>query len=131
MSVTYIVVLVVVIWLASAFYGGGLPKKYRLRKCMGKYWKSAFPNSSKDDIREFLILFTDAFAFSTKDKLNFSPSDKILDIYHELYPTKWMADSLEVETLATDIENKYSFNFNKLWHENLTLGELFSIVKNT
>jgi propanediol dehydratase small subunit len=131
MSVTYIVILGIVIFLASAFYVDGLPKKYRLRKCMGKYWKSEFPNSSKKDIREFLILFTDAFAFSNKDKLNFAPNDKIYDIYTALYPSKWMADSLELETLAIDIENQYSLCFNELWSEDLTLGELFSRIKNT
>jgi hypothetical protein len=131
MSVTYIVILGIVIFLASAFYVDGLPKKYRLRKCMGKHWKSEFPNSSKKEIREFLILFTDAFAFSNNDKLNFSPDDKIYDIYSELYPSKFGVDSLELETLAIDIENQYSLCFNELWSEDLTLGELFSRIKNT
>lgn len=128
MSVTFIIIFV--IFLVSAFYVDGLPKEYRLRKCMGKYWKSIFPSSSKEDIREFLILFTDAFAFSNKDKLSFTPNDKIYDIYTALYPSKWMADSLEIETLARDIENKYHINFIELWNEDLTLGDLFSSVKN-
>ena len=98
---------------------------------MGKNWNSTFPDSNKEDIREFLLMFTDAFAFSPRDKLKFEPDDKILDIYRALYPSKWMADALEVETLVEDCEKKYSINFNDLWHDNLTLGELYSGVKNT
>ena len=130
MTIIYIIVGIV-IWLACSPNIDGLPKKYRLRKCMGKYWRFEFPSNTKEEIREFLVLFTDAFAFSTSDKLNFKPSDKIYDIYRELYPSRWTPDSLEVETFANDIENKYSIHFEPLWNENLTLGELFFRVKNT
>ncbi len=54
-----------------------------------------------------------------------------MDIYRELYPSKWMADALEFETLAEDLEKEYGINFNEPWHEDFTLGELFKIVKNT
>ena len=73
------VILILLFWV-----GDTLPKKYRKRSCMGKNWKSTFPSSSKEDIREFLLMFTDAFAFSPSDKLKFEPDDKILDIYREL-----------------------------------------------
>jgi len=130
MDLEYIVGIGVLL-IALFWFGDTLPKKYRKRNCMGKSWKSTFPNSSKEDIREFLLMFTDAFAFSPSDKLKFEPDDKILDIYRELYPSKWVADSLEVETLVEDCEKKYSINFNDLWHDNLTLGELYTGVKNT
>ena len=104
---------------------------YRLRSCMGKKWISTFPDSSKSEIREYLQIFIDAFAFSNKDKLQFEPNDKILDVYKELYPSRWSADALELETFAEDIEAKYNFNLNKFWYEELTLGELFYRVKNT
>ncbi len=129
MSVTFIVILGIAIFLASAIYSDNLPKKYRLRKCMGKYWKSEFPSSSNEDIREFLILFTDAFAFPNKVKLNFTPNDKIYEIYTALYPSSFGIDALELETLAIDIESKYNIRFIEIWNENLTLGELFTIVK--
>lgn len=98
---------------------------------MGKNWKKSFPNTPKEEIRKFLILFTDAFAFSNKNKLKFEPDDKVLEIYRELYPSKWMADSLEVETLAGELEKEYSINFNEIWYEELSLGEIFSKIKNT
>ncbi|NMP79779.1 hypothetical protein [Pseudoalteromonas arctica] len=130
MDLEYIVVIGVILMLLF-WVGDTLPKKYRKRSCMGKNWKSTFSSSNKEDIREFLLMFTDAFAFSPSDKLKFEPDDKILDIYRELYPSKLMADDLEVETLAEYCEKKYSINFNGLWHDNLTLGELFFSLKNT
>ena len=44
------VILILLFWV-----GDTLPKKYRKRSCMGKNWKSTFPSSSKEDIREFLL----------------------------------------------------------------------------
>jgi propanediol dehydratase small subunit len=122
-----IVIAIAVVW---SVYTGGLPKIYRTRSCTGKNWKSKFPDTPKEDIRTFLLLFADAFAFSSKQKLKFNPNDKILDIYKALYPAKWMADSLEVETLAEDIEREYNVNISGVWHENITLGDLFSEVQN-
>jgi len=129
MTIIYIIVFGMIIWIVSTPNIDGFPKKYRFRQCTGKYWKSEFPNNDKEDIREFLILFTEAFAFPKDKKLHFKPSDKIYDIYRALYPSKWTPDSLEVETLANDIENKYYIHFDELWNEKLTLGELFSRVK--
>jgi hypothetical protein len=125
-----LIITVIAIVIAWSFYTGHVPKKYRIRNCTGKNWKVKFPDTPKEDIRKFLFLFTDAFAFSRKQKLKFEPDDKILDIYKALYPAKWMADSLEVETLSEDIEREYNVNFASIWHENLTLGDLFSKVQN-
>jgi propanediol dehydratase small subunit len=130
MNAEYIVGIGVLIILCF-WFGGNLPKKYRNRDCMGKSWKAEFPNSSKDDIREFLLTFTDSFAFSSGDKLKFNPHDKLLEIYKELYPSKWVADAMEFETLTDELTKKYQVNLNDLWHDDLTLGELYSGVKNT
>ena len=75
------VILVIFYW-----FGDTLPKKYRNLNCMGKNWKAEFPKSTKEDIRGFLLMFTDSFAFSSVDKLKFKPNDKLFDIYRELYP---------------------------------------------
>lgn len=124
-----LIIIVVVIAIAWSVYTGDVPRKYRIRNCTGKNWKEEFPNSSKEEIRKFLLLFTDAFAFSRKQKLKFEPEDKILDIYKALYPKEWMPDSLEVETLAEDIEREYGINFTSIWHEGLTLGGLFGVLQ--
>ncbi len=95
----------------------------------GKGWRNAFPASSGQDIREFLSLFVEAFAFSQKERLNLNPEDTILQIYRARYPSKWTPDALEVETLAKDIEARYGFSLENVWHEQLTLGELFQVTQ--
>ena len=128
MNLEYIVgigvFLIVLFWI-----GDTLPKKYRNRGCMGENWKVEFTNSNKEDIREFLLLFADSFAFSSGDKLKFEPHDKLLEIYKELYPSKWLADAMEFETLADELVNKYQVKLNDLWHNDLTLGQLYLGVK--
>ncbi len=76
-----------------------------------------------------MALFVGAFAFPDKEKLKFGPDDKILSIYRALYPSRWMPDALEVETLAKGIESRYGLSFLRVWNENLTLGELFANVR--
>jgi hypothetical protein len=102
-----------------------LPLAFRARSCQGKLWKNAFPSSTKEELRDFLYFFAAAFAFSNKHMLRFSPSDTILQIYRALYPSKWTPDALEVETLARDFESKYGVHFEDIWHDELSLGELF------
>lgn len=130
MSVEHIIIFIVFIVI---FYwpSDTLPKKYRSRNCMGRNWKTQFPNSSKEDIRKFLLLFANSFAFSANNKLKFEPNDKLLDIYRELYPSKWMTDALELETLADEVSKRYGVKLNDVWHDNLTLGELYSGVSDT
>jgi len=111
------------------FFSETLPKKYRKRHCEGSAWKSQFPSASKNEIRSFLVLFTDAFAFEEKDKLKFHPNDKLIDIYRALYPHAWQADAMELETLDDDLQLNYGCLLQEIWHEELTLGEVFSKVR--
>ncbi|MCE2570051.1 hypothetical protein [Motilimonas eburnea] len=115
----------IVIVAALCWFDDSLPKQYRRRVCMGRRWKQAFPAAKKQDMRRFLTDFTLAFAFDEKDKLQFAPTDKILDIYRALYPKKWMPDSLEIETLAEDMAVKYQVKLEGIWYDDLTLGELY------
>jgi propanediol dehydratase small subunit len=130
MIVTISTIIVVLILAASvvwaAFFGGQLPQPFHGRTCQGKGWRQTFPSAPKQELREFLSVFVEAFAFSSKEKLKFSPDDQILQVYRALYPSKWLPDALEVETLAKDVEAKYGFTLESIWHENLTLGELFA-----
>jgi hypothetical protein len=91
---------------------------------MGSEWKKEFPGASKEDIRKFLHLFVDAFAFKRAYKLRFEPSDRIMDIY-DATTGKWGVDSLELETLSADIARNYRVDLSSIWHKRLTLGELF------
>jgi propanediol dehydratase small subunit len=116
-------VLTYLVW--SIYLEDTLPKKYRQRNCMGKNWKAVFPKNSKNEIRSFLTFFTDAFGFDEKDKLKFEPNDKLLSIYRELHPKKWQADDMEFDTLAEDLQKHHGIDFKSLWHDDLTLGELY------
>lgn len=127
---TAIVVLVVLgsaLW--AAFFGGRLPQLFHGRDCQGKGWRQAFPSVSKQEIRKFLTVFVDAFGISNKERLKLNPEDSILRLYRALYPSKGTPDALELETLTTEIESKYGLKMERVWHEHLTLGELFAHVR--
>ena len=74
--------------------------------------------------------FADAFAFRSKNRLKFDPDDKIMDIYHTVYPPGSAVDSMELESFALTLEHKYGINFATLENPNLTLGELFEMTRN-
>ena len=114
--------LALALWLK---FGTDLPRRYRSRNCEGQSWRKAFPSSTKQEIREFLLLFVSAFAFKDSEKLKFSPHDRIWEIYRELKPSRWLADALELETLTEDLLTKYDFSLGEIWSEKLTLGEVF------
>lgn len=128
-STVIILSLIAASVLCSVLFGGRLPKPYNIRTCQGKGWRKAFPSSSKQDIREFLSIFVDAFAFSQKERLKLNPEDQILQIYRAIYPSMWTPDALELETFAKGIEAKYGFSLESVWHEKVTLGELFQTTQ--
>jgi hypothetical protein len=127
MRTVAIIVGVVVLLLIVAALVDTLPKLYARRNCAGRKWAQEFPGSSKDEIRKFLLLFVDAFAFKPAHRLQFEPSDRIIDIYNAT-TGRWGVDSMELETLAATLEREYRVAFSSVWREGLTLGDLFSHV---
>ena len=125
MKIITIILVVVVILVIGLIWGCRAPEPYRYRTCMGQNWKKEFPDSKKEDIRNYLLLFVNAFGFRKDQILKFEPQDNILEIYNAIYPMKGWPDSLELETLARDIESYYKMDFISIWNEKLTLGELF------
>jgi propanediol dehydratase small subunit len=103
-------------------------QEYWQRSCMGRAWKRTFPQASKDDIRQFLRVFVDAFGFPKSRALQFAPTDRVLTVYRGLYPLKGWPDALELETLALRLERSYALDLRKIWREELTLGEIFSCI---
>lgn len=95
------------------------------RRCMGIRWRCRFPNASKAELREFLDLFAHAFGFNCQQSLCFSPDDRVMEVYRAVYPAGSLADHLELEVLALSIEKRYGVNWDVIWRENITLGELF------
>lgn len=115
-------------WFRELWLGAQPPAPYGQRVCQGAAWRRAFPHASQQDLRNFLAVFVDAFAFRSSSRLNFLPDDSLLAIYRALYPSRWTPDALELETLAQQVERHYEVNLADLWHERLTLGELFAAV---
>lgn len=113
-------------WLSELPLGALPPAPYGRRSCQGAAWRRAFPNASKQDLRAFLGVFVDAFAFRSSSRLKFSPNDSLLEIYRVIYPNRWTPDALELETLAQQVERRYNVRFADVWHGRLTLGELFA-----
>jgi hypothetical protein len=107
-------------------------RKLRLywdRSCAGREWRSAFPEADKQDIRQYLQLFVDAFAFRDSRRLCFRPTDKLMEVYQALYPVKGWPDSLELETFAMMVEKTYHLDLTKAWTPEMTLGDIFRMIK--
>lgn len=124
-----VVVIILGGFVAALIFGGRAPSPFNERTCQGKGWRSAFPGVPKNEIRDFLSIFSSAFAFKDTEKLKFSPHDRILEIYRSIYSSRWMPDAMELETLDRDVEKTYHVSFAPIWNEELTLGELFSYVR--
>jgi propanediol dehydratase small subunit len=119
--------LALIVW--ASVFGGKLPVPFGARSCQGTSWRRSFPDAPKEEIRKFLSLFTDSFAFDNTERLKLNPDDQLLDIYRALYPRKWQADALEFETLAHALESEYKVKLASVWHNGLTLGQLFAHVR--
>jgi len=127
MSIVAILVLLAVAW--AVLSTGNIPNPFRTRPCQGRLWRRAFPAASKKQIREFLSVLCDAFAFRDAERLKFRPDDQLLGIYRALYPSKWLADAMEFETLADELRRRYGVTLDEIWNERMTLGALFSHIQ--
>jgi propanediol dehydratase small subunit len=106
-------------------------RTYWDRVCAGRDWRQAFPEADKDEIRKYLQVFVDAFAFRESRMLKFRPSDKIIDIYRACYPVKGWPDSLELESFAMMVERTYRRDLIKEWNPEMTLGQVFAMTRTT
>jgi hypothetical protein len=96
---------------------------------MGIRWRRRFPGSPKSDIREFLELFCDAFGFSRASRRHFSPDDRVVEVYRALYPDRFMADALELETLESRLWQRYGVEMRGFWREDITFADVYSHTK--
>jgi hypothetical protein len=101
-------------------------RPYWQRQCAGRAWRRTFPTASRDDIRRFLGLFVESFAFPDRRMLNFSPTDRVYEIYRAANPAEGWPDALELETLDLRLKSTYGIALRDCWSESLTLGELFA-----
>ena len=130
--IVIVVTLSVLIAIPVELKSKRLLQRFWSRSCTGREWKKRFPDVSKESIREFLEEFVDAFAFSSKNRLKFSPDDKIMDIYKSLYPSPWCADALEHMFLYEGLQRRYGLDFTTIvTDDNATLGQLFGMTRKT
>jgi hypothetical protein len=127
MSIVAILVLLALAWAVLSF--GQIPNPFRNRASQGRLWRRAFPWASRRQIREFLDVFAEAFAFRDTEPLKFRPDDQLLGIYKTLHPSKWMAGASELQKLATELRARYGVALDEVWDEHMTLGALFAHVQ--
>ncbi len=124
--------LLVIVVAIFTYYGRSkYTKIYRDRKCMGRYWFKAFPTASKEEIRQFLAMFVEAFGFSQKLRCQFEPGDSLIELY-KAAQAGFRVDNYEFEMLFTGIEETYDIDAQPLCElidDGMTLGELFSFVR--
>jgi|SRR5579859_3886028 len=101
-------------------------QRYWGRACTGALWRRRFPGVPKDEIRDFLGAFVRAFAYRECRRLCFSPDDKVMEIYRAQYPEKGLADAMELEFLARDMQEKYKVDLTAFWNDDITLADLFT-----
>ena len=106
--------------------------RYLRRPCMGSDWRHSFPHASKDDIRVFLNIFTDAFMLKSKNRLKFSPNDKLIDVYNTMYPPGSICDAMELETFILELGCAYGIDFAEQGSlDHITLGQIFEMTRNS
>ena len=124
-------IIIAVIVVVIAILRDQLPKLYKRRNCQGIYWCRKYPDISKEEIKKFLQIFIDAFAFKEKHRCQFKPNDKVMDVYSALYPaglSKLSGDAMELEEFAISLEKEYKIDFDKIWNEDITLGQIFETI---
>ena len=127
MSIVVILILLALAWSLLSFKQVANP--FRTRASQGRQWRRAFPWATKKQIREFLTVFADAFAFRDTDLLKFRPDDQLLGIYKTLHPSKWLSDAAELQKLAGELRARYGVALEEVWDEHMTLGALFAHVQ--
>ncbi len=106
-------------------------QKYWSRSCAGGQWRHCFPDAPKDDIRRFLEAFVNAFGFKSKHRLQFNPTDKMMDVYRTVYPIGSAIDAMEFESFALALEREYGVDLTRSEDiEKLTLGNVFQMTRN-
>lgn len=72
-SITTIIIAIIIGALLFWKSGGNLPKRFQSRKCQGRGWRQHFPQTPINEIRDFLLFFVKAFAFSDNEKIEVHP----------------------------------------------------------
>jgi hypothetical protein len=120
-----IIGLVIAPFVLGTFVERGRMRHYWQRACTGRLWRQRFPAASKSEIRQFLDVFIESFGFADRRRLCFAPDDRVMDVYRAVYPHRFLADGMELETLVRDLQRRYRVEIHGSWRDDITLGDLF------
>lgn len=123
--VIWFILFVLIVICSYGYDGDEAPKPYYFRRCEGRRWKEQFPDVPKDEIRQFLSIFVNSFGFREGDRLKFSPSDRVMDVYHAVYRPMPSVDNLELNEFFCRVEDTYGVDVVSEYGTNMTLGTLF------
>jgi len=126
--VSFVVVILIGGILAQRAFSERMDRFYG-RRCTGRAWQERFPDVGKEEIRDFLKLFVESFALSSKRKLSFAPNDKIMDVYRAINPQIRGADALECETLVAACDERYGVDITRDFSDNTTLADVFCVIR--
>jgi len=125
---TILLALIIAAVVLSGVFSRLLPGRFLGRGCMGREWRRRFPNAGKQSIRRFLGVFTDAFGLPVRHRLGFSPHDKVLDIYRDMYPHRGVPDELELETFVLEVRENFGIDLSQGDNKDITLGDIYSRI---
>ncbi|MBM3901051.1 MAG: hypothetical protein FJ379_03005 [Verrucomicrobia bacterium] len=103
-------------------------RTYRERPCTGIRWHRRFPETPKQQIREFLDQLIEAFGFHDRRRLCFRPEDRVMDVYRSVHPPGDLVDSMELESFCRSLRNHYGVDVAASWHEEISLGEIYERI---
>lgn len=115
---------------SGSMFCQALPRPFRDRESQETHWRQAYPN--KMSVADALLrTLCEAFQFNVEDRYRFCKSDRIMDVYHSLYP-RWkfwkIGDNMEIESLMADVNQQFGVN-DQNWHAELTLGEIVELMQ--
>ena len=102
-----------------------LPQKYKDRKTQLHLWSDMFHSASDEELKAFLLtIVTKGFKLNSKFYKYFKPSDILIEVLEARYGANDEVDPYEWEELKDILEEEFGVA-KDVWHERITLGELF------
>jgi len=128
-------IVILVLAVLTYFYPGNVIRRRRMREFYRRPsaeddWSAQFPERSPEAIRDFLVMFTDAFAIREKHWRVFRPDDRLHAVYRALNVAPWnmQTDSMEYEIFDLLLMKKYGVGLRGFVEESTTLGQVFGRI---
>ena len=134
-AAVFVFQIAVVFLLAGAFFVlSSLYERRKLRRflergCAGFRWRRRFSQASKSEIREFLNIFVEAFAYRQQWRTYFAPDDQVMEFYRIRYQFLGGPDDMELDDFVEQLQKRYGIDVVSSWREDITLGDLFAKIR--